>query len=112
MGKKQYGDYPVNTLRKPILAAKHNKADIEKYLADFTEYESLMTNLSNKQKIYNKHVNEINDIINEFIKIESGLNEIPEQYQDKVYNKAYEDCHGNGMYSVYLELCSLVEIFN
>jgi len=37
--KIQYGAYPANNLRKPVLAVRHTKADIEKYLAEYTEYE-------------------------------------------------------------------------
>jgi hypothetical protein len=47
----------------------------------------------------------------DYIREESGLNNIPEQYRSKVYNKAYSDGHAEGYYSVYQHLCNLVEIF-
>ena len=110
--KMQYGAYPANNLRKPVLAVRHNKQDIEKYLAEYSEYEELSKKIDKRQKAYNQQCNEINALIIEFIIVESGLDKIPEQYRDKVYSKAYENGHGCGFYEIYLELCSLVSIFS
>ena len=54
----------------------------------------------------------IENVAVEFIKEMSGLNEIPEQYRDKVYSKAYEYGHSSGLSEVYNTLVDLVEIFN
>lgn len=110
--KMQYGAYPANNLRKPVLPVKLNSEIIAKYYTDYLEYEELVKKQGKKQTDYNRRVNEINDVIIEFIKEESGLNTIPEQYRDKVYGKAYQDSHGSGFYETYLQLCSLVEIFS
>ena len=58
-----------------------------------------------------KYNNEVDEVIVNFIKDESGLFTIPEQYQDKVYSLAYSDGHSDGFYSVYQRLRALVEIF-
>lgn len=108
----QYGAYPANNLRKPVLAVKHDSEVIAKYYAEYMEYEKAVVKANNKQKAYRYKVNEINEVIIDFIKEESGLNTIPEQYRDKVYSKAYENGHGNGFYEIYLELCSLIDIFS
>ena len=110
--KCQYGAYPTENLRKPILPVKHNSEVIAKYYAEYMEYEEALKKANNKQKAYRYKVNEINEVIIDFIKEESGLNTIPQQYRDKVYNKAYENGHGMGFYEIYLELCSLVDIFS
>jgi len=111
--KTQYGAYPAypaDNLRKPILPEKHDSEVIAKFHAEYMEYEEAIKKANNKQKAYRYKVNEINEVIIDFIKEESGLNTIPEQYRDKVYSKAYEN--GNGFYEVYIELCSLVDIFS
>ena len=58
-----------------------------------------------------EHNGEVNVLIEGFIKKESGLFDIPEQYQNKVYYRAYSDGHSAGYYEVYQKLCELVEIF-
>lgn len=45
------------------------------------------------------------------IKTYAGLQNIPQQYRDKVWQKAWEDGHGYGFGEVYNKLCSLLEIF-
>ena len=61
---------------------------------------------------YNNVKHDINNIIEEYIREESGLNNIPIQYRDKIYNKAWQDGHSDGFYSVYQHLTELVNIFN
>jgi len=71
--------------------------------------ESLLFNINNNTTIVE---NDINDVIIEYIKSESGLGKVPEQYRDKLYRIAYERGHSSGFYEVYQELCELVDIFN
>ncbi len=48
----------------------------------------------------------------DWVKENSGLyTKVPEKYQSKVYYKAYEDGHANGYTEVYIQLLSLIEIF-
>lgn len=110
--KTQYGAYPKENLRKPVLPVRHDSELIAKYYAEYMEYEKALEMSNKKQKAYQYKVNEINEIIIDFIKEESGLNTIPEQYRANVYSKAYEKGHGFGFYEIYSELCSLVELFN
>jgi len=51
------------------------------------------------------------DLLVDFIKHESGLNDIPEKYQEKVYRIAYDRGHSSGYSEVYYYLQELVEIF-
>lgn len=60
----------------------------------------------------NAHNRAVNNLIEEYILEESGLNTIPEQYRDKVGRYAYDVSHSSGHYEVYQTLCELVKIFN
>jgi len=99
-------------LRKPCLkSTSPTLEESKKYTEDLKAYvdDKVKVDLLNdsRRKIENK----IYSIIIDYIKEESGLNQIPEQYRDKVYRKAYEDGHSSGHYEVYQKLVELVEIF-
>lgn len=49
--------------------------------------------------------------IEDTIKRDAGLYEIPEQYRGKVWNKAWQDGHSGGWGEVFNCLCELVDIF-
>ena len=54
---------------------------------------------------------EISILIDEYIKDESGFNDIPNQYKEKVFALANFQC-GNSYEDLYYMLINLVEIFN
>lgn len=96
---------------KPILSKNPNSDEALEFALKLKQYETEKADYQSKMAEYNEIRNANDDIIKEFICDFSGLNTIPEQYRDKVYNKAYSDGHSNGYESVYNELCGLVEIF-
>jgi Zn-dependent oligopeptidase len=103
--------YPAR-VTKPILK---NSNDVEKLMAHveaLKQYEIDKMVFDTELDCYNNVRIHNNTIVEEYIKDESGLNNIPEQYQEKVFNKAWSDGHSDGYYSVYQELCNLVDIFN
>lgn len=108
---QQRGEYPSRP-PKPILNAKHNVDEARKHVEDFKQFELLKKEYENKMSQYRSRCNDIDNVIVQYIKEEAGLNSIPKQYQDKVYNKAYEDGHSLGFYEVFQKLISLVEIFD
>lgn len=55
---------------------------------------------------------EMDNILTSYIKEVSGLNDIPEQYREKVYSLAYSNGHSEGFTGIYNNLVELVEIFN
>lgn len=99
------------TPKKPI-ANITNSFNAKQYAIELEEYEKKCAEYDVRFSEYKKVKIEIENIIVEFIKKMSGLNDIPEQYRDKVYSKAYEYGHSSGLSEVYNTLLDLVEIFN
>jgi len=104
--------YPLRESSKPQLDHFHTTKDVTMYLELLKEHEK-------KIEIYDTVVKECKSvnqkfegILVEYIKEVSGLNIlVPEQYRDKVWEKAWSDGHSDGLYEVYNNLLSLVEIF-
>jgi len=103
-------EYP-DRISKPTLGLKHSSDDVIKYAEELKQYEILKKENDKQKEIYNLEQQRLNSLIEEFIKDQSGLNNIPEKYRDKVYNYAYSKSHSNGYYEVYLTLGDLVDIF-
>lgn len=109
--QKQKGEYPERP-KKPNLPSKHTSLDATQYVDELFLWEKQMIIHNGLTTAYMANENSINDVIIEYIKDMSGLADIPKQYQEKVYSKAYEDGHSGGFYAVYQELDSLIDIFN
>jgi len=86
-------------------------AAVIKYGEDFKAWEQAKAEYIERRSAIQKHNGKVNRLIESFIKDQSGLDNIPIQYRDKVYSHAYSDGHSDGYYTVYQKLCSLVEIF-
>lgn len=99
------------TPKKPI-ANISNSSNAKQYAIELEEYEKKYAEYEVRYFEYKKVKFAIENVAVEFIKEMSGLNEIPEQYRDKVYSKAYEYGHSSGLSEVYNTLVDLVEIFN
>lgn len=97
--------------KKPI-ANISNSSNAKQYAIELEEYEKKYAEYEVRCFEYKKVKIAIENVAVEFIKEMSGLNEIPEQYRDKVYSKAYEYGHSGGLSEVYNTLVDLVEIFN
>ena len=97
--------------KKPIIHI-NNSSDAKQYAIELEEYEKKYAEYEDNFYEYKKIKIAIENVIVEFIKEMSGLNDIPEQYRDKVYSKAYEYGHSSGLSEVYNTLLDLVEIFN
>jgi hypothetical protein len=108
---KQYGDYPRKP-NKPPLRINANSSEVKAYAALLEVWENDCLEYDLKYSEYKLRISEIDDVIVEFIKEQSGLLNIPKQYQDKVYSKAYCDGHSEGHYGIFQCLEDLVDIFN
>lgn len=97
---------------KPILSNKPKSAEALDYAYKLKEYEDLIIIYEEQKKNRQEKIDEIDNIIEEFIKDVAGLKNVPEKYRDKVYSKAYSDGHSGGFFSVYQKLCELVDIFD
>lgn len=109
--RKQYGDSP-KLPTKPVLKNNHTSEDVGEYQKNLQLYEKAYDDYKIEKERFYTNRSKIDAVIVEFIKEESGLNSIPEQYREKIYSKAYEDGHSDGYYEVYLKLNSLIEIFD
>ena len=104
------GPYPEKP-RKPVLLTGANSEAIRAYADAFAEFEKKFAELEVERSDYYKRKSEIEAQVVELIKNESGFYSIPEQYQNKVWNFAWEEAHGNGYYEVYNFLERMVDIF-
>lgn len=88
------------------------KEDMEDYSKAVILYEKELEEYTFKNEFYRQESNRLWNLLEEKIKEDSGLNDIPEQYRNKVYSYAYQEGHSSGMGEVYNYLIELVEIFN
>lgn len=86
--------------------------EVKEYAVKLEQYEEELREYNKHYKEYKELSSRIEELKERYIRFESGLNKIPEQYQDKVYNYAYEAGHSNGYSEVLNELYDLVQIFN
>lgn len=108
---QQREKYPFRPM-KPTIEYGCSSIEAKQYAIDLEEWEKLEEEYKSKKLVCQRVENDINDVIIEYIKSESGLGKVPEQYRDKLYRIAYERGHSSGFYEVYQELCELVDIFN
>jgi hypothetical protein len=103
----------VNKPKEPLLITnKPTKEEIEDYAKKVEQYHLDSAEYKDKNDLYKIESRRLWDLLEEMLKEDSGLNNIPEQYRDKVYYYAYRQGHGSGYSEVYTYLCELVEIFN
>ena len=102
-----YEPYP----EKPHNIGKSSK-EVREYADLLEKWEIEKEAWDLRKKECQKIFNDIDFVIESFIKEEAGLDSVPEQYRDKVWSKAWEMGHSDGYYSVYQKLESLVDIFS
>ena len=102
-----YPDSP----RRPSRPTKDNSETLTVYLKEIKGYEI-------NKGIYDREWEEAQAesefytlILAEYMKELSGLNDIPEQYRNKVYCYAWSEYHSNGLSEIYNHLLDLVDIF-
>jgi phenylalanyl-tRNA synthetase alpha subunit len=101
----------IMPLPRPFLKSKHTSEEAMKYAEEFKAYEE--NKKAEKDEIEaNKHfTSEAMDVFEEFVKNKADFYSVPEQYQPKVWSKAYQDGHSHGYSSIYNHLVELIEIF-
>lgn len=103
--------YP-EAVKMPRLVDSKNIEQVKAHVVALESYQVEKQKFDEERKAYRTRQGEINSLIEDYIKDASGLNQIPEQYRDKVFSKAYGYGHLDGYCEVYLKLINLVEIFN
>ena len=109
--QEQYGEYPSKP-SKPNLKHGHSSIEAKQYVSDLEVWEKNISEYDKKVSEFRERSSLVNEVIEDFIKDEAGLNLIPETSRGKVWSKAWSDGHSNGYYEVYGVLCSLVDLFN
>ena len=105
------GPYPEKP-RKPVLLTGANSEAIRVYADAFAEFEKKFAEFETDRAIYYQRKGEIEHMVGDLIKSESGLDSIvPVLYRDKIWSIAWDAGHSDGYYEVYQWLCKLVEIF-
>jgi len=99
--------------QKPLLKTATLDPEALRKLADeIEEWEKYNADRKSKLKKQSQGVPNTGDLLEEFIRHESGLvDKVPKQYQDKVYRHAWESGHSSGYSEVYIHLVELVDIF-
>jgi len=98
--------------KKPSINYSHTSIEAKQYAKDLEIWEELIRNYEKEKEVWREKDNEINLLMRSFIIKESGLDKIPEQVQEKVWRKAYEDSNSAGYYEVYQNLNELVDLFD
>lgn len=96
---------------KPFLPDGFTAKDAWQFAKDMETWDAEIEGYEMELASYDKVWAEIDEAIVAMIKDEASLSDVPEQYRENVYWHAWGSGHPSGYYEVYLELCSLVEIF-
>lgn len=105
-------DLYVHRPIKPKLKSQTpTEEELTTYVTQTQEYEVALKEYETNNDFYNSESKRLYDILDDIIREDSGLNDIPEEYRSKVYIHAYRQGHSGGYSEVYNCLCNLVEIF-
>lgn len=107
--KALYVEYPKRPRLKDSTPSLEESKEYSEKLAIFEEAEKQYKAIQEQNY---KIINLLRDVLVDKIKDESGLNDIPKEYQDKVWSHAYDKGHGYGYGEVYNYLLDLVDIFD
>lgn len=98
--------------KQPMLSAKHTSQDVLLYADQLEKYEEVNKLYKQDKSKWEEENQKVTDLIEQLIKDHSGFNtHVPEQYQDKIWNMAWDYGHASGYYEVYNQLNRLIEIF-
>jgi hypothetical protein len=103
--------YPNYVSKPSKLPRGHSAKEALEYAQKLAEYEELEKEHDIKVREASIYNSTIDAVIVEWMKENSGLNDIPEQYRSKVYSLAYERGHSSGHSEVMSNLIDLVHIF-
>lgn len=109
--KSQYGECPRKP-NKPKLPAIQTSEALFKFADEVKVYEAELVEFNVHRNEWDVNFNHLNIALEDYIKDVAGLYSIvPEQYQQKIWSKAWEMGHSYGYSEVYYKLCDLIEIF-
>lgn len=108
---RKYQDWNLKP-KKPILSKNPTAEDAQVFAAQMAQYEEDLVGWETIEAENAKWNEEIENMVADFIREESGLNHL--RVSDKVkinmWKKAWDDGHSSGYVQIYYELCELVEM--
>lgn len=104
--------YQVLAPKKPIIPKNPTAEDAQLFANQMVQYEEDLVGWNAVEAENKKHNNEIESMVDDFIREESGLNNLPvsKNVKDKTWQKAWSDGHSGGHVEVFYHLCELVEM--
>ena len=99
-------------ISKPFLKTNANSTEVLEYAEKLKTYETDLEKYNILKKEYDECERNYREALEDFLKNNSDLSNVPKQYRDKVYSYAYEQGHSDGYYSVFNKLNELCEIFS
>jgi len=104
--------FQVSKPKEPLLASnKPTKENIDDYAKKLEQYNLDLVKYKIENDFFKSEYKRLYELLEDLIKENSGLNNIPEQYRSKVYQYACQQGHGSGYGEVYGYLLDLVGIF-
>lgn len=95
---------------KPVLSTKHTTTEVEEYLLKLKEWEDDAVSYEEQRRGFHEQRQEVEYAILEYIKDKTSFNDVPEQYREKVWSKAYLDYDDYNHF--YNKLTDLIDVFN
>ena len=99
----------VSPPSRPRLKSNPTTEEARSYVVEMEQYESSKAEYDVEREVYDKldveHHNNMVDLLWYIV------GDVPEQYKDKVFSKAWSDGHSSGWSEILNELYGLVEIF-
>jgi hypothetical protein len=109
--QSQLPSYPKKPLMPKLATTTPTKEEYENYVQKTNEYNISLEEYHKETKEYNRISKIINESLEYFLADITGLNNIPDEYQTKVWSLAWQKGHSEGWYSVYGHLEELVDLF-
>lgn len=105
-------EYPKQPGRPKLNVQTPTSEQALQYINELKAYEAKTEEYTKSKELYEKGQLEFNNLMEEVVKRYTGFYSfVPEQYQSKVWYKAWQDGHSEGYSSVSYHLTELIEIF-
>lgn len=98
--------------KKPSGGLSSTATDLRKMADDLDRYEIEKDKFDWWVKTVSDYNTAVNQLIEDYLKAEAGLDRVPEKSRAKVWSKAWADGHSSGYLEVFYHLRELVDLFD